>query len=73
MPSFSSRLAVVSVTGQLQLADTVSLTTPNLSLYQVSTSTRNNIHTVELYILKVAFSATCVTFNQMELQATDLA
>lgn len=35
MPSFTSRVAVVSSLGQLQLADTVSLSTPNLSLYQV--------------------------------------
>lgn len=35
MPSFTSRVAVVSSLGQLQLADTVSLSTPNLCLYQV--------------------------------------
>ncbi|XP_026294129.1 PAN2-PAN3 deadenylation complex catalytic subunit PAN2 isoform X1 [Frankliniella occidentalis] len=38
MPSFTSRVAVVSSLGQLQLADTVSLSTPNLSLYQVNTA-----------------------------------
>ncbi|XP_034247710.1 PAN2-PAN3 deadenylation complex catalytic subunit PAN2 isoform X2 [Thrips palmi] len=38
MPSFTSRVAVVSSLGQLQLADTVSLQTPNLSLYQVNTA-----------------------------------
>lgn len=36
MPSMSPRVAVASNLGQIQLVDTVTLTEPNLSIYQVS-------------------------------------
>jgi PAB-dependent poly(A)-specific ribonuclease subunit 2 len=38
LPTFSSRLAVVSALGQFQLLDTVALDEPELCLYQVGTS-----------------------------------
>jgi PAB-dependent poly(A)-specific ribonuclease subunit 2 len=37
LPTFSSRLAVVSAVGQFQLLDTVALDEPELCLYQVGT------------------------------------
>lgn len=36
MPLFSSRIAVASSMGQLQLVDTVTLSEPDLTVYQVS-------------------------------------
>lgn len=36
MPSFSSRIAIASTIGQLQLVDTVTLSEPDLTVYQVS-------------------------------------
>ncbi|XP_054287462.1 PAN2-PAN3 deadenylation complex catalytic subunit PAN2 isoform X2 [Macrosteles quadrilineatus] len=36
MPSFTSRIAVVSAIGQLQLVDTVPLSEPDLTVYQVN-------------------------------------
>uniref|UniRef100_A0A8D8V831 PAN2-PAN3 deadenylation complex catalytic subunit PAN2 n=1 Tax=Cacopsylla melanoneura TaxID=428564 RepID=A0A8D8V831_9HEMI len=38
MPSMSPRVAVASNLGQLQFVDTVTLTEPNLSLYQISST-----------------------------------
>lgn len=40
MPSFSSRIAVASSIGQLQLVDTVTLSEPDLTVYQVSSHFR---------------------------------
>ncbi|XP_075237003.1 PAN2-PAN3 deadenylation complex catalytic subunit PAN2 isoform X2 [Lycorma delicatula] len=38
MPSFSSRIAIASTIGQLQLVDTVTLSEPDLTVYQVNSA-----------------------------------
>ncbi|KAI5751660.1 hypothetical protein M8J77_009641 [Diaphorina citri] len=86
MPSMSPRVAVASSLGQLQLVDTVTLTEPNLSIYQISStdmtlsldasSTSQAIAVGDtgstLHLFSPTASATDILFNSYSRQ-TELA